>query len=65
MITKPNVEELLKKASNRYELVIAVSQRTRQIIAGDLPKVETKEKSELTVSSLEFAKDKYSIIRKK
>ena len=31
MMVKPTVAELLKKAKNRYELVIATSKRARQI----------------------------------
>lgn len=63
MITKPTAEELLKKLDNRYELVISVSKRARQIIDGDDPKVKTNEKSEVTVASLELAKDKYLVIK--
>ena len=35
MIVKPSVTELLTKANNRYELVIATSRRARQIAAGE------------------------------
>ncbi|MBR3162833.1 MAG: DNA-directed RNA polymerase subunit omega [Clostridia bacterium] len=31
-MVKPSVTELLKKATNRYELVIATSKRARQIV---------------------------------
>ena len=31
MMVKPTVQELLKKAKNRYELVIATAKRARQI----------------------------------
>ena len=31
MMVKPSVQELLTKAKNRYELVIATSKRARQI----------------------------------
>ena len=34
MMVKPSVSELLKKADNRYELVIATARRARQIAAG-------------------------------
>ena len=34
MMVKPTVQELLKKAKNRYELVIATSKRARQIASG-------------------------------
>ena len=64
MIIEPNVEELLKKSKNRYELVVAVSKRGRQIVDGKEPKVKTDEKSPITISALEFAEDKYSIVRK-
>lgn len=62
MINKPNVEELLEKASNRYELVNAVSKRARQIVSGNKAKIETKEKSAVTISSLELDQEKYKII---
>lgn len=61
MIAKPNVEELLKKAKNRYELAIAVSKRGRQIIDGAKPKIDSDETSEITIASLEFAEDKYVV----
>ena len=43
MIVKPSVSELLTKANNRYELVIATARRARQIASGATPLVETKE----------------------
>lgn len=64
MITEPNVEELLKKSTNRYELVVAISRRGRQIVDGKETKVKTEEKSPITISALEFSQDKYSIHRK-
>lgn len=63
MITKPSAEELLKKLDNRYEVVISVSRRARQIIDGDNPRVKTDEKSDVTVASLELAKDKYFVTK--
>lgn len=63
MITEPNVEELLKKSKNRYELVVAISKRGRQIVNGKEAKIKTDEKSPITISALEFARDKYSIYR--
>lgn len=64
MIVKPNVEQLLDKAINRYELAVAISKRARQIVSGATPKVETKEKSEVTIASLELAENKYMIKKK-
>lgn len=61
MLIKPTVDELLSKANNRYELVIAISKRARQIINGSDPKIGTDEKSKVTISALELANDKYYI----
>lgn len=63
MIVKPTVDQLLDKACNRYELVIAVSKRARQIVAGDNPKIETDETSEVSIASLELSNNKYRIVR--
>ena len=64
MITEPNVEKLLQKSKNRYELVVAVARRGRQLVDGKESKVKTDETSPITISVLEFAQDKYSILRK-
>ena len=48
MIIDPNVESLLKKCEIRYELVIAVSKRARQI--QDNGKIESK----VTKAAVEF-----------
>ena len=63
MLVKPKTEDLLKKVDNRYELVIAVSRRGRQIINGSEPMVDSKEdeKSELTVAALELDKNKFEV----
>ncbi len=63
MLVKPKTEDLLKKVDNRYELVIAISKRGRQIINGSSPLVDVKsdEKSELTIAALELEKNKFKI----
>ncbi len=63
MITNPTVEELLNKSINRYELVIAVSRRSREIVSGETSEIETDEASPVTIASLEINKNKCSIIR--
>ena len=63
MIVKPTVTELLKKAKNRYELVIATSNRARQIAMGDEPLTKVKEESPLTLAANELAEGKFEIIR--
>ena len=63
MLTKPNTEKLLKNADNRYELVIAISRRARQIVDGDETMVNSKEFSKTTIAALEFGEEKYHITR--
>ena len=62
MIVKPSVTELLTKASNRYELVIATARRARQIAEGDEPKTNVKEESPVTLDANEIAEGKVKII---
>ena len=61
-IVKPSVTELLTKASNRYELVIATARRARQIAEGDEPKTNVKEESPVTLAANEIAEGKVKII---
>ena len=58
MMVKPTVQELLTKAKNRYELVIATSKRARQISNGDLCMTRVKEKSPVTLAANEIAEGK-------
>lgn len=62
MMVKPTVTELLKKASNRYELVIATSKRARQIANGDTPKTDVKEESPVTLAANEIAEGTVTIV---
>ncbi|OKZ62911.1 MAG: DNA-directed RNA polymerase subunit omega [Clostridium sp. 28_17] len=62
-MVKPTVTELLKKAKNRYELVIATSKRARQIAMGDEPLTKVKEESPVTLAANELAEGKFEIIR--
>ena len=62
MIVKPSVTELLTKASNRYELVIATARRARQIAEGDEPKTNVKEESPVTLAANKIAEGKVKII---
>lgn len=63
MLVKPKTEDLLKKVGNRYELIIAISRRGRQIINGSKPTVEFNddEKSELTIAALELDQNKFEV----
>ena len=61
MIVKPTVTELLTKAQNRYELVIATARRARQIAVGAEPLTHVKEDSPVTLATNEFAEGKVTI----
>ena len=61
MIVKPTVNELLKKADNRYELVIATARRARQIAEGAEVKTNVKEDSPVTLAANEIAEGKVEI----
>ena len=58
MIVRPTVSELLKKAKNRYELVIATSRRARQIAEGAEVKTDVKEESPVTLAANEIEEGK-------
>ena len=62
MMVKPTVAELLKRANNRYELVIATARRARQIAAGAETKTDVKEESPVTLAANEIAEGKVSIV---
>lgn len=64
MLVSPKTEELLEKVDNRYELVIAVSKRSRQLINGSSPmsKVKNDEKSEITIASIELKEGKFEVM---
>ena len=63
MIVKPTVVELLNKAKNRYELVIATSKRARQISSGEKPLTDVNEVSAVTLAANEIAEGKVTIVR--
>ena len=63
MIINPSPEQLLEKADNRYELVIAVSKRARQIAETEEFKSNSKENSEVSLAAEELVEDKYSVIK--
>ena len=63
MIVKPTVTELLRKAKNRYELIIATSRRARQIAMGEKPLTNVDEKSPVTIAANEIAEGAVKIER--
>ena len=63
MIVEPSVPELLKKAENRYALVIATSKRARQLSMGEKPLTDKKEESMVTLAADEIAEGKVEIVK--
>ena len=61
MMVKPSVSELLKKADNRYELVIAKARRAIRKAAGAEVKTDVKEESPVTLAANEIAEGKVEI----
>lgn len=62
MMVKPSVTELLTKAKNRYELVIATAKRARQLAQGAEPLTERKEESVVTLAADEIAEGTVKIV---
>lgn len=63
MINKPEVDKLLEKVDNRYELICIIAKRARQLQAGSKPMVKTDMASNITIASLEFDQNKYNEVK--
>ena len=50
MMTEPPLGELLEKVDCRYTLAVEASKRAREIIAGNLPLIDTKETKPLSIA---------------
>ena len=50
MMTQPPIGELLEKVDCRYTLAVEASKRAREIIAGSLPLIDTKETKPLSIA---------------
>lgn len=62
MMVKPTVVELLKSVDNRFELVIAVSKRARQIAAGSEILTDVDEEAPVTLAANEIAEGKVKVV---
>ena len=55
MLVKPSVKDLLNKVDdNRYSLIIMTSKRARQIANGSTVRVETNDRSPVTIAAEEI-----------
>ncbi len=57
----PPLNELTKKATSRYSLVIATAKRARQIADGDEVYTKCESKKPVTIAINEIADDKINI----
>lgn len=62
MIVKPSVTRLLKRAENRYALVIATSRRARQLALGAEALTDKEEESVVSLAADEIAEGKVKIV---
>jgi len=58
MLVKPPLEQLLPKVESRYTLAMLVAKRTRQLVDGAQPMVETDSPNLVTVACEEISQDK-------
>lgn len=54
----PSFKELEEKGGNRYTLVLLISKRARQLIAGQDPMVNTNSKRQVSIALEELFEDK-------
>ncbi len=62
MIRDISAEKLQAKVGNSYKLVVAASERVRQLSRGARPLVSSKSKKLTTVALLEIEQDKVHIV---
>lgn len=55
----PSIVDLVKKAGDRYSVVVVTSKRARQIIAGSKPLVDIDANKPLTIAINELDQDKF------
>lgn len=65
MIERNLINRVLQGDLNNYEIVEVISKRSRQLTAGQETMVKrAKGQSFVTVASVEFAKNKFNVIKK-
>jgi len=59
------IEALLERIGGRFEMVNAVAARAEQLVAGDIPAIETSTRNPVLVAMEELALGKFHIVRKR
>lgn len=55
MLNKPSLDQLLEVANSRYSLVVAAAKRSRQLLEGATPKVDSSSNKHVTVALEEIS----------
>lgn len=63
MLSKPNVNELIKKAGNRYEVAIAIAKRAREIAQRRLERGDANIKDTVDLAATEIYEEKALVKR--
>ncbi|MGI6298949.1 MAG: DNA-directed RNA polymerase subunit omega [Saccharofermentanales bacterium] len=63
MLVEPKMEDLLPKAENRYTLAILVAKRTRQLVDGARPLIDSDSPNLVTLACEELAEDRVKGIK--
>lgn len=59
----PSISEITKKADSRYTLVMLTAKRSRQIVEGSKPYIETDSKKPVSIAIGEILEDKITYKR--
>lgn len=59
----PAINDLIAKADNKYELVLATAKRAREIIDGDEPLVKIQIDNPVSIATAEIAEDLVKITK--
>ena len=62
MIIKPSMTSLLKKAPNKYSLVVGTAKRARQIADGDTKLTDKDDVAPVTIAADEIGEDKVTVV---
>jgi DNA-directed RNA polymerase subunit omega len=64
-LIKPNIDELLKKADDRYTLVVISAKRARQLCDGEIPLTSFKSDKAVILAIHEINEGKITYVRTK
>ena len=59
----PAINDLIAKADNKYQWVLATAKRAREIIDGDEPLVKIQIDNPVSIATAEIAEDKVKIVK--